>query len=396
MFLQRFILTMRFFVFSACVVMLAGRLASAATPHSHAGSAAVDATATREGALVIYGSTSERFARYLVDEFKALHPAIAVKYVSLPVDELDSRFRTDAGSPDGPDVVWSSAMDLQMRAALDGLAQPYRSPEAESLPTWAKWRDQLYATTYEPIVLVYNRQFVQPAEAPNTHAALRESLVVHADKYRGKVSTYDLENVEVGALPFRVDAARDARFWDLLRAMRAEGLDEQSSSAAVLDRISAGQSLIAYNIAGAEAIRRARRDPLVGVQFTLDYNLVLSRVIFIARHAPHPNAARVWIDFILSKRGQQQMQLADLYPIREDVSGVDAGIILLRQTPNVAKPIALDAKLVALCAPGAAQSFKERWRTALDKTAAERRLSRPPAKRTARRPAPSLRYTALP
>ncbi|HEY2817849.1 MAG TPA: ABC transporter substrate-binding protein [Casimicrobiaceae bacterium] len=360
---------MRSFFFGACVV-LAAHFANAASTQGDRAQEPIAEGAMREGTLIVYGSTSERFARYLVDEFKALHPAISVKYVSLPVGELDVRLRRDAESPDGPDVVWSSAMDLQMNAALDGLAQSYRSPEAASLPAWAKWRDQLYATTYEPVVLVYNRQFVQADEVPTTHAALREILSTHADKYRGKVSTYDLDNVEVGALPFRVDAARDARFWELLRVMRAESVDEQSSSATILDRISAGQSLIAYNIAGAEAIRRARRDPLVGVQFTLDYNLVLSRVMFIAKHAPHPDAARLWVDFILSKRGQQQMQLADLYPIREDVSGVDAGIVLLRRTAKVAKPIALDATLVNLCAPESMQSFKERWHNTRGEAAA--------------------------
>jgi iron(III) transport system substrate-binding protein len=360
---------MRFVVLGACAVVLAAHLADASTARSDRASIAVADPAAPEGTLVVYGSTSERFARYLVDEFKALHPAIAVRYVSLPVDQLDARMRREAGSLDGPDVVWSSAMDLQMKASLDGLAQPYRSPEAAALPAWAKWRDQLYATTYEPVVLVYNRQFVKSDEVPKTHAALRQTLVVNAEKYRGKISTYDVDNAEVGALPFRFDAAHDVRSWDLLRAMRAEGLQEQRSSGAILDRISAGQSLIAYNVAGNDAIRRARRDPLVGVQFTLDYNLVLSRVMFITKSAPHRDAARLWVDFVLSKRGQQQLQLADLCPIREDVSGVDAGIVLLRQTAKVAKPIALDAALVELSAPESIKTFKQRWHNTRSETA---------------------------
>jgi iron(III) transport system substrate-binding protein len=389
---------MRLLVFAACVALLAAHPAPAATPAAPQASGAVADAASREAALVVYGSTSERFARYLVDEFKALYPTIAVTYVALPIDELDARMRRGAGTHNGPDVVWSSAMDLQMKAGLDGLAQPYRSPESASLPAWAKWRDRLYATTYEPVVLVYNRRLVRPGQVPTTHEQLLQRLSAEAEKYRGKVSTYDLDNTELGALPFRVDAAHDARFWNLLRAMRVEGLDEQSSSAAILDRISAGQSLIAYNVAGTEAIRRAMRDPLVGVQFTLDYNLVTSRVMFIAKHAPHPNAARLWVDFLLSKRGQQQMQIAYLYPIREDVSGVDPGLILLRQTREVARPIALDSRLAALCAPGAAQAFKERWRTMLDSAADGLHPTQAAtlATRTSRSPPRHAQYTVSP
>lgn len=378
--------------------MLATQLAGAATPQQSPASGPLADAAAREGTLTVYGSTSERFAHYLVDEFKALHPAIAVKYVSLPVDQLDARLRKDDAGLGGPDVVWSSAMELQMKAALDGLAQPYHSAEAATLPAWAKWRDRLYGTTYEPVVLVYNRQLVAPGEVPTTHEMLRERLSVQADKFRGKISTYDLANVEVGTLPFRLDARDDTRFWDLLRKMRAAGLDEQSSSAAMLDRVSAGQSLLAYNIAGTEAIRRARRDPLVGVQFTTDYNLVLTRVMLIARHAPHPNAARLWVDFVLSKRGQQQIQVADLIPIREDVANVDAGLILLRQTHKVARPVVLDAKLAELAEPAAAQAFRERWKATPDSAVA---TPHPPqagssAPRSSRMPAGNARYAASP
>jgi iron(III) transport system substrate-binding protein len=356
---------MRLLIFSACTVLLAVHTAIAATRHPDTSSRPLAELAAHEGEVVVYGSTSERFARYLVDEFNALHPTITVKYVSLPPRELDARMRQEASGDNGPDVVWSNGMDLQMKAALDGLAQAYRSPEAASLPSWAKWRDRLYATTYEPVVLVYNRRLVPADKVPTTHEELRERLTAKAGKFRGKVSTYKLDNVEVGSLPFRLDVINNPRFWELLRVMRADHLDEQASSAGILDRISSGQSLVAYNIAGEEAIRRARRDPLIGVQFTLDYTLVASRVMFIAKHAPHPAAARLWVDFILSKRGQQQMQVADMFPIREDVSGIDAGLVLLRQATKVAKPIALDSKLATLCAPAAAQAFSERWQAVL-------------------------------
>lgn len=368
---------MRLFAYCACAVLLVSHLAGAATrPRGDAVQQSIVDAASREGALLVYGSTNERFARYLVDKFMALYPEIVVKYVTLPVEQLDAQMRHDDVSGNGPDVVWSSAMDLQMKAALDGLAQPYRSVEAASLPSWAKWRDRLYATTYEPVVLVYNRQYVSQADVPTTHQKLRERLSIAPEKYRGKVSTYELDNGEVGALPFHLDARYDPRFWELVRAMRAEGLDEQSSSAAILDRISAGQSLIGYNIAGLEAFRRARRDPLVGVQFTMDYNLVMSRVMFIARHAPHVNAARLWVDFLLSKAGQQQMQIADLFPVRVDVANVDAGLMMLRRASKVAKPVPLDATLAALRDSGAAQAFRDRWRTARDSADDRRRLAR--------------------
>ena len=326
-------------------------------------------SANQEGALVIYSSTSGKFARNVVEEFKSLYPGIAVTYLSLAPAEIDARVRQEAATSSGPDVVWSSAMDLQMKAVRDGLALPYKSPEASSLPKWATWRDRLFATTYEPIVIVYNRQLLRGSDIPTTHRQLRELLVSHRDKYCGKVSTYAIPNAEVGAVALRFDAEYDPKFWRMAEAMGAIDVDTEASSASMIERVRTGQSLIAYNVAGAEAIRRARRDPLVGVQFTLDYNLVLSRLMFISKSTRHPNAARVWVDFILSKRGQQQMQVADLFPLREDVEGTDPGITLLRRTRGIARPIVLDEKLAYVATTKAANAFLGRWQQTIKSSA---------------------------
>ena len=57
--------------------------------------------------------------------------------------------------------------------------------------------------------------------------------------------------------------------------------------------------------------------------------VLLPQSMFILKKAPHPNAAKLWIDFILSERGQTvagQGRGADLGPCRvqEPVAGVCA------------------------------------------------------------------------
>jgi iron(III) transport system substrate-binding protein len=213
-------------------------------------------------------------------------------------------------------------------------------------------------------VVVYNRRYFQEGEVPTTHQQLRELLVSQSDKYCGRVATYAVPNDEVGAVPFQLDAKYDPQFRPLARAMGAVDIDLEASSTSMIERVRTGQSLIAYNVAGADAIRRARRDPLIGVQFMLDYNLVLSRLMFISKSAEHPNAARLWVDFLLSKRGQQQMQVADLFPIRDDVEGGDPGIALLRQARGVARPLALDEGLASLANAKTTNDFHSRWKEA--------------------------------
>ena len=52
----------------------------------------------------------------------------------------------------------------------------------------------------------------------------------------------------------------------------------ESSTATMLERVSSGENLIGYNILGSYALTRAKKDSGIGVAFTTDSNLVLSRL----------------------------------------------------------------------------------------------------------------------
>jgi len=132
-------------------------------------------------------------------------------------------------------------------------------------------------------------------------------------------------------------------------------------------RISSGQSLIAYDILGSDAVKRAKRDPIVGVQYTTDYNLVLSRLMLITRSAANPNAAKLWLDYVLSRRGQTQMGIADLYPIRPDIQREEPGLAMLRSLPHVASPIEATPALARLADHSRRREFDDRWMAAMGK-----------------------------
>lgn len=68
---------------------------------------------------------------------------VKVDYNDLNSAELYNRYiaETAANLPSA-DVLWSSAMDLQMKLTNDNFAARYKSPEVGSLPDWAVWRDR--------------------------------------------------------------------------------------------------------------------------------------------------------------------------------------------------------------------------------------------------------------
>jgi iron(III) transport system substrate-binding protein len=52
-------------------------------------------------------------------------------------------------------------MDLQMKLAADGW-QRLQVAESAALPEWAHYKDMVYATTFEPIAIVYTSDWFLP------------------------------------------------------------------------------------------------------------------------------------------------------------------------------------------------------------------------------------------
>jgi len=351
----------------ACCALLAA-VAQAQVPAGYpADYAKVLEGAKKEGKVVVYSTTDAKLVQPLIKDFEAAFPGVKVEYTDMNSTEVYNRFISEsAAGAASADAVWSSSMDLQLKLASDGLAMPYKSPESAALPDWAKWKETVYATTFEPIAIVYNKRLVSPDEVPKTHADFTKLLTTKADKFQKKVTTYDAEKSGVGFMLVNQDAKLNPAFWDLVKAMGARGVNMQSSNGTMMERISSGENLIGYNILGSYALTRAKKDPSIGIAFTTDYNLVLSRLAFVAKNAKNPNAGKLWVDYLLSKRGQTiTAEQAELYSIRTDITGKDSGVAFAKELGSAVKPIAVSADLLTGLDSTKRLEFLKQWQTAL-------------------------------
>src|SRR5207248_1823083 len=99
---------------------------------------------------------------------------------------------------------------------------------------------------------------------------------------------------------------------------------------------------------------------------TRDYTLVLSRVMFISKHAKHPNAAKLWTDFVLSQRGQKIIGDAiELFAVRDDVDARYSAAALRERIGSAARPIPVDPKIAAPLDDKQQRDLIVGWKTAL-------------------------------
>ncbi|MGC1622932.1 MAG: ABC transporter substrate-binding protein, partial [Pseudolabrys sp.] len=234
----------------------------------------VDA-AKKEGKVVVYATTDAVAANPLIKDFETLYPGIKVEYSDLNSTELYNRFIAEAAANNGTaDVLWSSAMDLQVKLVADGQAAAYPSPEIKALPKWAVWKDSAYGTTYEPITFVYNKRLVPEADVPKDHTDLLKLLNAKPDFYKGKITAYDPERSGVGYLFCNEDIKDFPQAWDLFKAMGKAQAKLYTSAGAMMERVTSGEHLIAYGIFGSYALGRSKNDPNLGIVLPKDYTMV--------------------------------------------------------------------------------------------------------------------------
>jgi iron(III) transport system substrate-binding protein len=323
------------------------------------------AAAKAEGKVVIYSVLSNAAAAPLVNDFRAMYPGIEIEYDGEKGStEMADRFAGEiAAGKESADVVWSSAMDLQMRFVQQGHASTYRSPEAPYLPAWANYRDQAFGTTFEPIAFVYNKMLVEGAEIPRDHAAFGHLVASQSARFKGKVTTFDIAKSGVGFMFAVADSKQMADLPGFLRALGGVKVEPSAGTGVMLSKINSGEYLLGYHLMGAYAMARAKKDlPNLGVVLPKDYTLVLSRVMFISKRARHPNAARLWADYLLSRRGQKVLGDAlELFTIRSDVDAQYTAAALMRQLGKSARPIPLSPEVADYLDEAKHAAFIAHW-----------------------------------
>lgn len=324
--------------------------------------------ASKEGKVIIYSTTDIKAAEPLIKGFEQQYPNIKVEYNDMNSTELYNRYISEQAAGGGSgDVVWNSSMDTGLKLAMD-YGKVYVSPEVGQLPKWAVWKDKAYGTTYEPVVFIYNKRLIPQSDVPDSHTALAKLIASQPDKFKNKVTTYDIQKSAVGFMLSAQDAKHDPNYFTNLADIAKGGLMLQSSTGTMMERVSSGENLIGFNILGSYAETRAKSDPSIGIVYPKDYTLVLSRVSFISDTASNENAAKLWLDYVLSEKGQSILaNQADIPSIRNDIKGNNDIRGMTQLLGDALKPIPVDETLLENLKPAERLNYIKQWRAATNK-----------------------------
>ncbi|MCP4283388.1 MAG: ABC transporter substrate-binding protein [Gammaproteobacteria bacterium] len=332
-----------------------------------AGRVTFDTQSNDPQTLIIYSSTDTEHMLQLLKNFQHRHPNIRIDYHLM--DTLDIQHRAisemDGGKPTA-DLLLSSAMDLQIKLVNDGYAATHKSEKTETLPDWANWRNQAFGFTYEPAVMIYNQALEPRLAEVTTRFELAQRLTFDVGYLRNRIVTYDPKRSGLGFLFGTHDAIQSEDFWYLARSLGDMRVMLETNSAAMIDKVASGEALLAYNVLGSYARARARDNPDLGITIPKDYCLVMSRTAVITRSARNSQAAGLFIDFLLSRAGQQLIaSTSSLYSLRNDIQGQATAARLRQEAQGPLIPIHLGPGLLVYLDRLKRQEFLARWHRAM-------------------------------
>ncbi len=317
--------------------------------------------------LDIRGTTDTWIMAPLIEDFQSLFPEVSIRYEELTSSVLHQTYLDEiATSAIPPDLLISSAMDLQTKLVNDGHARAHRPENAPWLPDWAHWQNRAFGFTAEPAVIVYNPALLAPEEVPRTRFELLDALRGPDSRLRGRIATYDVATSGVGYLFATQDSRQSGTFGRLIEALGRSDVQLGCCTAPMIEAIASGEFLIGYNLLGSYA--RALIEDGVPVEMVLpeDYTLVLSRVALIPQAAEAPELAGSFIDYLLSQRGQQRLSdLGGIYAIHPEVTGGGTLTALQEKATGPLQPIRIGPGLLVYLDAMKRERFLEEWRNSM-------------------------------
>jgi iron(III) transport system substrate-binding protein len=294
---------------------LAGALAPARAAEAYTADPKLIEAARREGEVVLYTTLIvDQVVRPMIKAFRAQIPGIDVKFVRTDSAQQVVKLITEGRAGRVQADIWHLSDELAP-LLQENLVAPLDLPNSHGLPDTLVDRNRNWVgTNLSTRSLAYNTSLVPAAQVPHTHKDLLDprwkgQLVWHPESIAGGYGFIGVVLKSMG---------EDAGIRYLQALSQQNIVPLPVAARAVLDRVIAGEYPMGLDMNSSHAVISAalgapvRFVPLDPVTMTL-------QIAGISRNAPHPNAARLFLDFMISRSGQEVFRDADYIPMRPDV-----------------------------------------------------------------------------
>jgi iron(III) transport system substrate-binding protein len=260
---------------------------------------AMVAAAEKEGKVVWYSSVDVKVAESIKKAFKAAYPKIDVDVERSGSERVFQRINQEYQSGiKNVDVVNSSDASHFLFWKQQGWLAKHTPPDAAKFPAQYRDPDGTYFAWRSTLsVMAYNTNLVPEKDAPTGYADLLDP------KWKGKMAK--AHPGYSGTALTGTYAITKALGWDYLEKLSKQGVQQLQSTTATPKSIASGERAVMVDGNEYNMFIEIQNKSPVKIVYAKEGTPFVTSPTAIFKDAPHPNAARVFQNFIYTAPVQQ-------------------------------------------------------------------------------------------
>ncbi|MCY1331944.1 hypothetical protein D9M68_404240 [compost metagenome] len=269
-------------------------------------------TAAYADNLVLYTSQPNEDAQATVDAFQAANPGIEVEWVREGTTKIMAKLMAEieAGNPVADVLLIADTVTMQRLKEAGHLAD-YKSPEAGNYD----------AALYDADGAYYSTKMITTGIVYNTSAAMKPAGWQDLTKTEAKGLVTMPSPLTSGAALIHAQTLSniDGLGWDYYKALAANGATAAGGNGGVLKAVATGEK--AYGmLVDFMAIREKAKGAPVEFVFPAEGVSAVTEPVGILKTAKNVDAAKKFVDFLLSEEGQKTAVKMGYIPARNGVA----------------------------------------------------------------------------
>ena len=260
---------------------------------------AMVAAAEKEGKVVWYASVDVKVAEAVKKAFMAKYPKIDVDVERSGSERIFQRVNQEyQSSIKNVDVVNSSDASHFLFWKQQGWLAKHAPPDTARFPAQGRDPDGFYFPWRSSLsVMGYNTNLVQEKDAPTSYADLLDP------KWKGKMAK--AHPGYSGTALTGTYAISKAIGWDYLEKLSKQGVQQLQSTTATPKSIASGERAVMVDGNEYNMFIEIKAKSPVKIIYPKEGTPFITSPTAIFKDAPHPNAARVFQNFIYTPEIQQ-------------------------------------------------------------------------------------------